>query len=259
MIQRSKVKCSICGREISKSNITKHESSCKGVVATKNYEKHDGLNCQFCGKLFENTNKLYNHERRCSKNPNYQSSGFDKFNAARKAGEVTTWNKGLTAETDERVAQQKTSLNDYYKEHDGYWKDKKHTSETKIKIGAGVKRFLSENPNMVPYKRNHSSKESYPEQYFADIFERENFPLISQCRIGTYKLDFCNKELKIDIEIDGEQHYLDSKIIEHDIKRTNFLESLGWTVYRVRWADFKKLSFEEKQKIIHNIKTLLQM
>jgi hypothetical protein len=116
MIKRNKVKCSICGREISKSNIAKHESSCKGVII-KNYEKHDGLNCQFCNKTFLSNNSLHNHEIRCSMNPNKKSLGLNKFNESRKMGEISSWNKGLTKEDNASVKKQSESLSTWYLEH----------------------------------------------------------------------------------------------------------------------------------------------
>lgn len=100
-MQRTKVSCQYCGKEISKSNITRHEESCKNKAKKVSYAlTHDGLICQFCSKECKNRNSLCNHERMCKMNPNHQISvGFDKFNADRRAGLVDTWNKGLTAET----------------------------------------------------------------------------------------------------------------------------------------------------------------
>lgn len=62
---------------------------------------------------------------------------------------------------------------------------------------------------------------------------------------------------KIDLEIDGEQHYLDSKIAKSDLERTKYLESLGWTVIRIRWSNYQKLTLEEKKKLINDIKELM--
>ena len=259
-MQRTKVLCQYCGREISKSNITKHEESCKNKANKVSYAlTHDGLICQFCGKECKNRNSLCNHERMCKINPNRQISvGFDKFNADRRAGLVDTWNKGLTAKTDERVRKQSETLRLYYETHEGSWTGRTHTEEEKFKIGAGVKAFLVEHPDMVPYVRNHSSAESYPEKYFKKLFALEGLNLIYHYRINTYELDFCDLNKKLDIEIDGEQHYLDSRIVESDKKRTEYLENLGWTVFRIRWSEFKKYSENEKAQIIHTIKSLLE-
>ena len=100
-----------------------------------------------------------------------------------------------------------------------------HSEETKKKISESIKKYLENNPNKVPYLLNHSSKESYPEKYFTELFLKEGIILESNYRIGLYELDFCIVNKKIDIEIDGDQHYLDNKIVESDIRRTKYLEN----------------------------------
>lgn len=126
-MKRNVVKCVHCGREISKSNLTRHEQSCSSKNDKVSYKlTHEGLVCQFCGKECKNRNSLCNHERMCKQNPNRQTGvGFDTFNANRKTGKVNSWNTGLTAETDERVRKQSESLRDWYSEnpdheHGGY-------------------------------------------------------------------------------------------------------------------------------------------
>ena len=111
---------------------------------------------------------------------------------------------------------------------------------------------------MVPYIRNHSSKESYPEEYFTELFNRENIKLIKQFAVGSYHLDFCDPNKKIDVEIDGDQHYPDAKIINHDRIRNKFLENNGWTIYRIRWSSYKVMTDKEKTHVINCIKQLLE-
>ena len=82
-----------------------------------------------------------------------------------------------------------------------------------------------------------------------------NLPEKGEIIIG--KVSYRNEEKKVYVEIDGEQHYVDPRIVESDIKRTNYLITLGWKGYRVRWATYKKLSYDEKHKIILEIKHLL--
>src|SRR3546814_4629172 len=48
-----------------------------------------------------------------------------------------------------------------------------------------------------------------------------------------YSLDFAIIPSKIDLEIDGEQHYVDQRIVDSDKRRTEYLESLGWKTIRV--------------------------
>ena len=121
-----------------------------------------------------------------------------------------------------------------------------------------MRKFLSDNPDKVGYVMNHYSKKtSYPEQYFLDLFRVEKIDLKHHLRISFYELDFYNEEKKVYVEIDGDQHFRDKRIMESDKKRTEYLTSLGWTGYRVRWSDYQKLDFEGKKRVVDQIKNLL--
>ena len=107
---RTKVKCQICGQEISKSNLSKHlrrhenhPETFKTVSYTLN---HDGLICQYCGKECKNRNSLSQHERMCKQNPNHQESALVKYNSEKEHA----WNFGLTKENNESVAKQAKSV-----------------------------------------------------------------------------------------------------------------------------------------------------
>jgi very-short-patch-repair endonuclease len=100
---------------------------------------------------------------------------------------------------------------------------------------------------MVPYRLNHYSKgRSYAEEYWKVILDSNNLVYEEQYKISKYQLDFSFPTLKIDLEIDGDQHYLDKRIIESDKRRNIYLEKLGWTVIRIRWSEYKKL-IDKKQ------------
>ena len=105
----------------------------------------------------------------------------------------------------------------------------------------------------MPYLLNHSSKISFPEQYFIDVFENEKIPFRYHKQIGIYQLDFYNDDLKLYIEIDGEQHF-QTKAIERDLARDKYLEFLGWKGMRIRWSTFKRLDDNGKIEMINRIK-----
>lgn len=258
-MQRTKVKCELCGQEISKSNYTKHIGRHEKHPET--FEKppysldHDGLICQYCGKEWKNRNSLCTHERQCEKNPKRQKIIIEGFNNVGR----TAWNKGLTKETDERVKQRGEKLHNRYvnKELIRYNLGSHHTEEEKYNLSRKMKDFLSKNPDKVPYILNHSSKMSYPEKYFIDLFEKESINLIYHYRINKYELDFCDLNKKIDVEIDGDQHYLDKRIVKSDKERDSYLNDLGWKIIRIRWSEYKKLSYEEKSFLINQLKASL--
>ena len=132
-----------------------------------------------------------------------------------------------------------------------------HTEETKKKLSEIRKKYLAENPDKVPYLLNHSSRESFPEKYFNEVFTKEGFEFERYIRVGLYELDFSIPSKKIDIEIDGNQHYFDEKIVNSDRKRTDYLEKNGWDVIRINWSDYQKMNSEEKSNFIKDLKNYI--
>ncbi|NBT36074.1 MAG: DUF559 domain-containing protein, partial [Betaproteobacteria bacterium] len=129
-----------------------------------------------------------------------------------------------------------------------------HSEETKLKISRARKAYLDAHPEKVPYVINHYSKgPSYPERYFSDIFKSKGIELVEQHQVGRYCLDFALLDKKIDIEIDGEQHYLDPRIQRSDEERTRFLESEKWKVVRVRWSMYQSLTQEQKGSFVEDL------
>ena len=250
-----KLICEHCGVEISVSNYSKHirrhEKHPESFETPKYQIKHEGLNCSFCGKLCKNRNSLSNHERLCRLNPDKQASAIERYNIS----DHQVWNKGLTVESDERVKQHALSR----KGREGTFKGKHHSDSAKQKLREARLNYLSRNPDKVPSLLNHSSKTSYPELYFSELFEIENIPLKHHKQISYYQLDFYNEECMLDIEIDGEQHYVDERIVESDKRRSRYLEDLGWTVFRIRWAEYQRMSLQEKQEVVDHIKKLIDM
>lgn len=129
----------------------------------------------------------------------------------------------------------------------------KISEETKKKISISRIKYLKENPDQVPYLLNHSSKESYPEKYFNIVFKNEKIDVDRYYRVGLYELDFAILNKKIDIEIDGSQHWLDEKIIESDERRTEILESEGWDIIRINWSEYQKQNKDEKEEYIKDL------
>lgn len=130
---------------------------------------------------------------------------------------------------------------------------KTHSEETKEKIKNARLQYLKENPDKVPYLLNHSRNQSYPEKYFYDIFI-DRIPNIKKYhQVGIYEIDFAIIDKRIAIEIDGEQHYTDRKIVNSDIRKNNFLDELGWDIIRIRWRDYQKMSSDSKIKYINTL------
>ena len=194
--------------------------------------------CKFCGKLCKNLNSLHNHERLCPKNPDRNYVSHTKGHKA--------WNKGLSKETDDRIANQSKTFRERYHGKTGTWFGKKHSEETKKKISETQKKNYAGKSRYIPVQEH---RKSYAEQYFDVIFTdaQKQFP------VDRYRLDYAWPDTKTYIEVDGEQHYTEEGL-KHDNERTQVLESLGWTCKkRIRWSECQKLNEDEKKAFIKSL------
>ena len=128
------------------------------------------------------------------------------------------------------------------------------SEEIREKISKGLIRYLKDNPDKVPYRLYHSSKESYPEKYFREMFQQLRLDFEPQYPVQSYNLDFAFLNNKIDVEIDGELHYSDPKVVKRDIRRNLYLSNLGWKIIRIRWSEYKKLDLKAKEAFIKELK-----
>lgn len=194
--------------------------------------------CKFCGKLCKNLNSLHNHERLCPKNP-------DRIYVSHTKGHKA-WNKGLSKETDDRIANQSKTFHERYNGKNGLWFGKKHSEETKKKISETQKKNYAGKSRYMPVQEH---RKSYAEQYFDVIFTdaQKQFP------VDRYRLDYAWPDTKTYIEVDGEQHYTEEGL-KHDNERTQVLESLGWICKkRIRWSEYQKLNEDEKKTFIESL------
>jgi hypothetical protein len=149
---RAKTLCPKCNREISNSNIAKHlkahETNPNLYLGPRFALTHDGLVCQFCSKMCKNRNSLCNHERLCNKNPNKQIIDHSDYYASH-----TAWNKGLTAETDERVRRNTESVRKYYEDNPNI-KRKPLSEAHKAKISATINNKVVEGTWHASLARN---------------------------------------------------------------------------------------------------------
>ena len=215
--------CNICNKEFDKRHsLIGHKSHCGNLKVRKKRIKKEKVikihKCKYCDSIFENGYKLGGHVSHCEKDPEYETK------KKKMCDNISYLNKG-----------------------------KKLSDETRKKISNSRREYLKNNPDKVPYLLNHSRNESYPEKYFTDVFLDRNISVIKSYRIRLYELDFCILDKKIDIEIDGGQHYLDNKIIESDKRRNKYLEDLGWDIIRIKWSDYQLLDKDSKREFIDNI------
>lgn len=204
--------------------------------------------CKFCGSERKNLNSLKNHERLCKENPNRQElhTHTEKWFAAMHATRGHATNQytkakelGLPPPDVSEATRKKISEKS---------KGRLHTEETKKRISESMKKIYK---GKSIWSTQIEKRKSFAEEYFDNLFPE----LEKNYHVDRYYLDLANPNLKVYIEIDGEQHYNDKKVIEHDKERTLRLEELGWVcLKRVRWSEYKKLSKEEKETLIESLR-----
>lgn len=209
------------------------------------------MNCQYCDKFCSNAGSLMIHERSCKSNPN-KIRGINRFVYAKANGleRPKATNQFIKAKDDNVILKVSNDTKAKMRNsHTGL----SISSETKWKISESRKRFLDVNPSMIPWKMNHHyNGPSYAERYFYKVFDLMRLNYKKEVIISRYHLDILLND-KICIEIDGEQHYKNNELNPRDIKRTEYLNSLGYEVKRIRWSLYMKMNKDEKKEFIKNI------
>lgn len=224
--------CRVCGKQFEKRHaFLGHCSNHKRVENYKTgkrvYKKKgksrknkNGLyECKFCKKEFDVFQKLGGHVNNCELNPGYQSYKDKLIDNSKK----NAIGRILTIETKEKI------------------------SQARIK-------YLTEHPEKVPYRINHSSKESYPEKIFRQaLMDSKIEGWVQEFQNGMYSYDFAFFELKIDIEIDGGTHNSE-KVKKIDERRDAWSKEQGWKVIRFQAKEIK----ENLISCIEQIKKLIK-
>lgn len=183
-------------------------NKCRKTFNLGNYDRHICVNDDDCKKILELYNNGLALQDLCAK-------GYSK-------GVINIVLTGHRRSRSEAVT-------NWYKLH-----SVKLSEETKKLISIARKKYLQEHPDEVPYLKNHSSRDSWPEKMFKKALDDNNITgYIQYYRNSLYEYDFAFPLLKIDVEIDGDTHKLE-KTIEIDNKRDKFAKQQGWTVVRFK-------------------------
>ncbi|QIG77864.1 homing endonuclease protein [Rhizobium phage RHph_TM61] len=228
------------------------------------------MECPYCNKMFKNERSMSGHKGYCKSGP-YRLETIDRNSTAKSKlrkprspqgpDKRTLPSKCKFCEKEFETLYQKNGHQVYCESNPDKsipcdWTGKSHSDESKKKIAESVSQYYKENPDKAYYVRYHkSSGESYAEKYFREVLPGLDF--IQEYTVGPYRLDFAFLNKKIDLEIDGQFHYRDPRTIETDRKRTEYLQSQGWTVIRVNWSEFKKLNLESRTSFIEDLKSQL--
>jgi hypothetical protein len=120
-------------------HLARHERGHTTAFAapTKYTLNHDGLDCQFCGRSCKNRNSLCNHERLCKQNPEAMKPTGYAANLTIHKGHPA-WNKGLSKETDARVAKMANTIKNRNEKLGSNWTGRHHSLESRRKIALSV-------------------------------------------------------------------------------------------------------------------------
>ena len=210
------VKCPHCNAEIRKCNIEKHLLRHQNNPQSfKDYPfklTHEGLDCQFCGRTCKNRNSLCNHERLCKENPNRQLVTFGTDNFKSKPA----WNKGLTKDTDIRVANHSNRMTEYFKNHSGTFKGRSHSEVSKQKIA--LAQLLVDHDAHNKYSHGKRG-------YLDNIFFMSTWELAYYIFMKDKGHNIVRCPIKFNYEYQGKQHRYTPDFLVDD---TLIVEVKGW-------------------------------
>jgi very-short-patch-repair endonuclease len=222
-------KCKTCLKEFeSRYSYIGHCSTHKRgeqykIGRKKNTEKNKSVDkfCKYCFKKFKNGWELGGHQSSCKLDPGFEEK--------------------------KQIKADKLS---------GIAKGRKLSDAHKNGISVSLKKYLDENPGNIPYLKNHSSKESYPESILRKaLIKREIVGWIQEYPFKRYSLDFAFVDKMLDVEIDGETH-LSEGVKKKDKERDLILENNGWTVMRITSLNIKKDADSFIDKILEFLERL---
>jgi len=181
--------------------------------------------CPFCSKEFSK-NGICSHIWRTHDN------GKDFKPSLGKSG----WNKGLTKDTDIRVANNGKSIS---KSMIGV-KQSPLSEEHKNSISESMKKAHAEGRAWNIGMSRWNNEPSYPEKFFMKVIENEfdDKDYEREVPFHRFSLDFVWKHKKKVIEIDGSQHERFEDQIKRDKEKDRLLLEEDWQVLRIKWKDF---------------------
>lgn len=206
--------------------------------------------CKHCNKEFDISNKpkgwMASHTRWCSENPklnSYKESSKNAIAAMNKArkesgnlNQFTVAKKTGIPFVVSKETREKLSLAALGREH---------TLESIQKISDGRKKWLKENPDKHPWKKNSKFK-SVPCEFLKNRLIKAGIHFVEEYQPvenRAYSCDIALIDKKIIIEINGNQHYSNPKqkvLAPYYQERHDIIKSLGWKIYELHYAEVYK-------------------
>ena len=128
------------------------------------------------------------------------------------------------------------------------------SEEEKRKISSTMKKMYAEG-KITGWRKRYNLTASFPEKWIMTVIENEgiNNNYYFNLPFHGFFLDFAWVDLKKVIEIDGKQHYENTKQMERDARKDALLAEEGWQELRLPWKDV----YSEPRKFIKIIKDFI--
>lgn len=213
-----------------------HENKCK----LKKNTKDEIYTCRFCNeKSFSGLRNIRRHEKYCKNNPNGERHGTFGTKSSEET-KAKLKGKSLTEEQRQKLS---NSL-----------RGKKYTQERKDKMSIRRKRYLAENPDKHPWKKN-SKFISWPCEKLKEKLREKDYKFIEEFSILNYSIDIAFPERKLGLEVNGNQHYDSQGVLkEYYQKRHEEIEKLGWKLIEIHYTlCYSQENFEQICLAIDNI------
>ena len=116
-----------------------------------------------------------------------------------------------------------------------------NTPESKLRLSEHFSKLMykrhAEGDPTITWKSRINREPSYPEKIYMQILNDLGIDYIREFPVGKYNLDFKIFD-NFDLEIDGRTHE-DEEVKLKDIRRDEYLKSLGYTIIRIKWKNNK--------------------
>lgn len=192
-----------------------------------NVAQHKDWNCQYCDCVFDTKSALYEHLH-------------NTHNIQRRIRNQTCPYCGVTMQN-----KRKHLLECPNRRHKGFtW-----TNEEKKKLSDARKKYLANNLDKHPWKKNSKFK-SEPCEYLKKFLKEHNYVFEEEFTdpvwLHKYSADICFTDKRIIIEVNGNQHYTNGQLTDYYQARHDYLVSQGYKVIEFHYSKCYKESDVEQ-------------
>lgn len=216
------------------------------------------MKCEVCSKLLDNTYNYNRHIKKCILINDIKNVVRDDYSKGFSMKELSIKYKISPNTVNFIVKDISRSLSDAVKlARSKYTEIFKHSDKTKEKLRIARLNYLKENYEKTAWFNKTNSNMSFGEKYIHNLFKEYNmytkYDIVNEFHIHPYIIDFAFINEKIAVEFDGKVHFeKGQKRIDHDIKKDEYLISIGWKVFRIPYYNLYTFKISDLTSFIGN-------